>query len=165
MSRIAPLLLALLVATAVAIVLATSALLPATVATHFGAGGRANGFMTRIGYQLFYCALIVFLPMAIYAGLGWLPARFPRLVNLPNRDYWLTEPRLQSSLAALRLFGVALATVIIALFVGAHWLILEAHERTPPTLAEGAFFGLVVGFVMAVVIFIILLYVRFRAPG
>lgn len=165
MSRIAPLLLALLVAAAVAIVLATSASLPATVATHFGAGGRANGFMTRIGYQLFSGALLVFLPMAIYAGLAWLPARFPRLVNLPNRAYWLAAPRLESSLASLRAFGVALAAIIIAMFIGAHWLILEANEQTPPTLAEGAFFGLVFAFVAVIVIFIILLYVRFRAPG
>jgi Protein of unknown function (DUF1648) len=165
MSRTAPLVLALLVAAAVAIVLATSASLPATVATHFAAGGRANGFMTRIGYQVFYCTLIVLLPLVVYAGLAWLPAHFPRLVNLPNRDYWLAQPRRESSIATLRVFGVALAAIIVAMFVGVHMFILEAHERTPATLAEGPFVGLVIGFVVVIVILVILLYVRFRAPG
>ena len=165
MSRTAPLLLALLVAAALAIVLATSASLPATIATHFASGGRANGFMTRVGYQLFYGALIVFLPALVYAGLAWLPARFPHLVNLPNRDYWLAKPRLESALASLRVFGVALAALIVAMLVAVHLLILEAHERTPATLAEDPFIGLVASFLIVIVIFVILLYVRFRAPG
>lgn len=164
MARIAPIVLALVVAAAVAIVVGTSSSLPETVATHFGSGGRANGFMTRTGYQLFYCGLIVFMTFVVYAATAWLPARRPDLISIPNRAHWLDPARREAALAGLRIFGVALAVALVALFVGVHLLILEAHERTPATLAEGTFFGLLGAFVTFVFIIVALLYARFRAP-
>ena len=165
MARIAPLVLLLFVAAGVAVVLATSSVLPPTVASHFAAGGRAGGSMSRGGYQLLFAALMVGMPLVVYATTSWLPSRHPRLVNLPNRDYWLAGTRRESSLHALRLFGLALAISIVALFVALHFLILDAHAQTPPALDEGAFFVLIGAFVSAVLLLVALLYVRFRAPG
>ena len=165
MSRTAPLFLAALVVAAVAIVIGTSSSLPETVATRFGGGGRANGYMTRAGYQLFYCGFIVVMTLVVYITTAWLPARHPALVNVPNRAYWLAPPRREAALAAIRVFGVALAVAMLTLLVAIHLLILEAHQRTPAMLAEGAFFGLLGGFVAVLAVLIILLLVRFRAPG
>ena len=165
MSRTAPLFLAALVVAAIAIIVGTASSLPETVATHFGGGGRANGFLTRAGYQLFYCGLIVVMTLVVYVATAWLPARHPTLVNLPNRAYWLDPARREAALAAIRAFGVALAVAMLTLFVAIHLLILEAHQRTPATLAEGPFFGLLGGFVAVLAVLITLLLVRFRAPG
>jgi len=165
MSRTAPLVLAALVVAAVAIVAGTSSSLPETVATHFGSGGRANGFMTRTGYQLFYCSFIVFMTVVVYVATTWLPTRHPTLINVPNRAYWLDPARRDAALRAIRTFGVALAIALVVLLVAIHLLILEAHERTPATLAEGTFFGVLGGFVGVLAVLIALLVVRFRAPG
>jgi uncharacterized membrane protein len=164
MARMAPLLLWLLLVAGVAIVLGTSSSLPTTVATHFGAGGQANGWMSRIGYQVFYSTLMIGITFAVYAAFSWLPRSKPHLVNLPHRDYWFAEPRREASMAALRLFGVALALAIVGLLVTIHFLILDAHTRTPPRLDEPAMYVLLGGFVAVVVALVVLLNVRFRRP-
>jgi hypothetical protein len=150
---------------AVAIFLATSATLPATVATHFAAGGGANGFMTRVGYQVFYCALMTFLVAVTYGSLSWLPARFPHLLSLPNRDYWLAPRRRDTTLATLRAFGVAIAVLIVTLLVAIHLLVVDAHARTPPTLHEPAMYATLGAFVALLIGVLVAMYLRFRAPG
>jgi hypothetical protein len=161
MSRI---LLVLALVVAFAIILATSAALPTTVATHFALGGRADGFMTRIGYQVFYCSLLAFMSLVTYGGLAWLPARFPHLVNLPNRDYWLDRARAETTLATLRGFGVALALLIVTLLVAMHLIVVEANTRTPPTLHETAFLTALGVFIALLLGLLVSLYARFRAP-
>ena len=164
MARVAPLLLWLLLVAGVAIVLGTSTALPATVATHFGPGGLADGWMTRLGYEVFYSSMMIGVAFAVHAAFSWLPRSKPHLLNIPNRDYWLAEPRREASLAALRLFGTALAIAIVALLVSLHFLVLEANAGTPPRLDERAIFVLLAGFAAVVVTLVVLLYVRFRKP-
>lgn len=150
---------------AIAIVLATSAPLPATVATHFADGGRPNAFMTRLGYQVFYCALMTFMVVVTYACFTWLPRRFPHLVNLPNRDYWLSPRQRDGTLATLRAFGVAMAVLIVTMLVAIHLLVVDAHALTPPTLNEPAMFAILGTFVALLVGLALAMYLRFRAPG
>ena len=150
---------------AIAIFLATSATLPATVATHFAAGGRANGIMTRIGYQVFYCALMTFMVVVTYGSLAWLPARLPQFLNLPNRDYWLQPQRRDATLGTLRAFGAAMALLILTLLVAIHLLVIDAHGRTPPTLHEPAMFAILGAFVALLIGLLVAMYLRFRAPG
>jgi hypothetical protein len=150
---------------AIALFLATSAVLPSTVATHFAAEGRANGFMTRIGYQGFYCALMTFMVVVSYGSLTWLPAHFPRLINLPDRDHWLQPRRRDATLSTLRAFGAAMAVLILTMLVAIHLLIVDAHSRTPPTLHEPAMFATLGTFVALLIALLVAMYLRFRAPG
>ena len=163
MARMAPILLWLLLIAGVAIVLGTSSSLPTTVATHFGAGGRANGWMSRIGYQVFYSSLMIGMTFAVHAAFSWLPRSKPHLINIRNRDYWFAEPRREATIAALRLFGVALALALVGLFVSIHFLVLEAHAHTRPRLDERMMFVLMGGFVAVVIALVVLLNVRFRS--
>ena len=57
MQRIACLLFALLLIVVGAFIVATTGQLPDRVASHFGAGNLANGWMTRGGYLAFMLAL------------------------------------------------------------------------------------------------------------
>ncbi|MEO7115798.1 MAG: DUF1648 domain-containing protein [Caldimonas sp.] len=60
--------------------------LPDVVASHFGAGGAANGFMSRGEYVGFMLVLVLLVPAFIYS-LGWLAALLPvQFVNLPNKN-------------------------------------------------------------------------------
>ena len=86
-------LFALYIACAAAFVWLTSSGLPPLVASHFGAGGVANGFMTRTVYTRFMEAFVIGLPafmvlVSLYA-VGNARAR----LNMPNRDYWLAPER------------------------------------------------------------------------
>ena len=147
---------------ALAVFLATSAGLPATVATHFASGGLANGFMTRVGYQVFYCALMTFMAAVTYGSFAWLPKHFPRTLNLPHRDYWLEPRRRDATLAMLRMFGAAMGVLVITLLVAIHLLVVDAHRRTPPTLHEPTMFAVLGAFVALMVALLVAFYMRFR---
>jgi len=75
--------------------------LPDVVASHFGANGLANGFMSRAGFVGFYVGLVLFL-MAVFAAVSALLRAVPtELINVPNKEYWFSGEREQSSRAWL----------------------------------------------------------------
>jgi uncharacterized membrane protein len=153
----------LVVVAAVAIV-ATSAGLPDPVATHFGAAGRANGWMSRDGYVLFMLAMVVGLPLALLLSMVWLPGFAPRLVNIPHREQWLAGPARPAALASLAGFGAGFSTLTAAFMIGLHLLIVAANEVNPPVLPQQGFFWLLALFLLGIVLLLIALGLRFRRP-
>ena len=67
----------LLLGVAALFVRQTSRDLPPLVATHFGAGGAANGFMSREFYLRFMLAFVVLLPWLVNFA-------FERILRSPN---------------------------------------------------------------------------------
>ena len=164
MLRLASWLLVALVLGGLAFVGMTATQLPPTVATHFGAGGVANGWMSRGGYTVFAMLLTLMLPLVVFASVGWLPYRFERFVNLPHRDAWLGAAHRAATLAWLRAFGVGLALLMALLAIGLHAAILAAHAQSPPRLDEPVFIAGLLVFVAAVVGAVIAMQMRFRRP-
>ena len=164
MSRLA--VFALVVATlgCAAVTIGTAPLLPAVVASHFGAGGAANGFMTRSGYVAFMLAFGAGLPWLVYLVAGELVARFPAAMRFKGADYWLAPPRREATVASLRSFGAIVATLVALIVTAAHLAVLEAHRRTPPTLDEAPFLAGVAVFAIAIVAVAILHRRRFGRP-
>jgi uncharacterized membrane protein len=162
MARLAGWLALALVLCGLAFIAVTAGELPAVVATHFGAGGRANGWMPRNGYLVFALVLQTLLPLSVYGGVAWLPRRFEGLLNLPHRDYWLAPARREATLAWLRGFGAWLAAAMALFAIGIHAAILAANARTPARLDEPAFIGGLVAFVAAIIGGVIAMSVRFR---
>ena len=157
----------LVLAVVAAVILGTSAALPPIVASHFGRGGQANGWMSHDFYVIFILGVGVALPLFMLLSFAWLPRAAPRLINVPNRDHWLAEPRRQASLGALSAFGCAIG-IVVALFVLAiHLLTINANAQVPARLNESYLFGLLAVFVIALVAIIVAIFVRFRAgpPG
>jgi uncharacterized membrane protein len=90
--------------------------LPARMASHFDAAGRADGWSSKGGF-LVLTALILALVAAIGIGLPLWLARFPvAWINLPNRDYWLAPERSAATRLVIRnymtWFGVATAAFV-----------------------------------------------------
>ena len=54
-------------------IVATTGALPDNVASHFGPGNAANGFMTRDGYLVFMLFFALVLPLFLAAMIGLLP--------------------------------------------------------------------------------------------
>ena len=86
MHRLAWLVFALCLAASATFIVATSHALPEQVASHFGYGNAANGFMTRDGYLVFMLAFAVVLPLLLATTIGLLPRMWPNAVNVPHRD-------------------------------------------------------------------------------
>jgi len=155
--------LAALVATA-AFVLATTSGLPGRVGTHFGPGGAADGWMTRDGYRLYMLAFVLLFVPFIVAMVGILPRLFPRLVNLPHREYWLAPERSEATFAFLAGHACGFGVLTLGLLAGVHWLLLDANRASPPHLATAPFVALLATFFVLLAAWMVALLRRFRAP-
>ena len=149
---------------AVVFIIATSASLPERVASHFVRGGEANGWMPRASYIAFILGVAVLLPLILVVLMAWLPRGFPRAVNLPNRDYWLDSERRDATLASLSAFALSFGSVLSVLIAGLHWAVVHANASQPPVLAESTVNSLLAAFAIAIGVWILAWYLRFRRP-
>ncbi len=154
----------MLVAAAALLVIGSSRYLPATVASHFGAGGNPNGFMSRDAYLAVMLALVVFVPLVMSVA----PARALRdpdaRINLPNRDYWLAPERREQTIQALLGQMRWFAAAVLVFLCYANVLVVRANALAPPRL-NGAALGLgVLLLLSSLAAWALLLIARFRRP-
>ncbi|MEQ1860339.1 MAG: DUF1648 domain-containing protein [Chthoniobacteraceae bacterium] len=148
-----------------AFVLGTADRMPERVATHFGAGGQPDGWMSRdthaktiIGFGIGISAflLLIFLGIRAFGGLG---------LNIPHRDYWFAPERREATFDFVARWGIWLACALTAFVACIHWMVLLANERTPVALPGPEFGYLIASFLAAVLAWIVVLCVRFsRKP-
>lgn len=149
-------------AVAAGFILVSGQSLPPIVASHFAADGRANGFMPRNAYLglMFFIAVGVPLLLALLHRLvGFVP---PRLVNLPNREYWLAPERITETFTFLRNHGIYFSVLLAAFLCFIHWLVVGANKLQPPHLSPPLFVTGLVLFMLAVAIWVGVLFVHFR---
>lgn len=162
MRRIVYILFPLVLLGTVAYVATTSAGLPERVASHFGANGVANGFMTRDGYRTFILWFALGLPLFVAASVALLPRAFPGAINIPDRDYWLAPERRADTIGFLTGWGCSLG-LILALFIAAiHAAVRVANEYDPPRLPATLFVIVLATFGVAMVVWIAALAAHFR---
>nr|WP_303652436.1 DUF1648 domain-containing protein [Paludisphaera mucosa] len=130
-------------------VAATYSRLPARVASHFAADGRADGWSSRPAY-----AAILLLGAAAVAIFCAVPVNLARVVpdemiNLPNREYWLAPERRRETLDRLSALGLAIAAATTALFLAVHLEIVRAHREDPPRLPLAEGLVLIAGYLIA----------------
>jgi hypothetical protein len=146
----------LYIACAAVFVCFTSMGLPPLVASHFGVGGMANGFMTRAFYTRFMVAFVIGLPAFVVLVTWYTVGHSKTRLNLPHRDYWLAPERRAATVSFLRSgilwFGVLLVTFLCY----AHELVVLANEVQPPQLSES-------WFISGLVVFFVILFVAVRA--
>jgi hypothetical protein len=156
--------LLLFAAAAAAFIWVTSRQLPPLVASHFGAGGIANGFILHRRYvfaALFVCvapALAIVFPVTL--ALRNPSAR----INLPNGDYWLAPERRAETVAFIRTQMMRFGTALLVFFCYVHWLVVKANESSPPRLAGASFVSAVAVFLGFLLVWIAIHYTRFRRP-
>ncbi len=123
--------------------------LPHQVAGHFAITGLANGFVAREAYVAMLLGSAVLLP-ALVIGLLWLAVRrFPRLINLPNRDYWLADERRGATVEFLAARAAWLAALLALLALSLHLLVLRANHLDPIRLDPIGLLAVIVSFVVA----------------
>lgn len=155
----------ILYAAYVAMVLTTASQLPERVATHFGFEGRADGWMSRSAYQIFEIALPLVIGL-IFTGTSALVRFVPaKYVNLPRKDYWLVPERRALTAAMIRSRMTWLACLMTLFFGGLHVLTLEANRVLPAQLPMGGLLMVVIAFLISLMIWVILLLMRFAEPG
>ena len=162
MTVLARTLFVLLLVISATVIIATTSQLPAQVASHFGAGGAANGAMTRSGYLLFMLAFAVGVPLLVVLSMAVLPRLFGNAINIPNRDYWLAPARREATLRYITAHACWLGS-LLTVFIGAiHLLLLEANATHPPHLPGAPFWTVLALFLVAMAFWSITLMLRFR---
>lgn len=143
----------------------TSGGLPPVVASHFGSGGAANGFMGKGTYTAFMLAVVVAVP-ALLGLLGQLVRVLPlQLLNLPNKQYWLAPQRRAATLESLSSLSMPFALALVVLLCFVHWLVVQANAVQPARLLEGSLFVALAVFGAATVLWLVVLFRRFnRCP-
>jgi hypothetical protein len=163
MRRISLLLFFTLLVASTAFIVVTGDQLPLRVVSHFG-GGNAYGGMLRVHYMLFTVGFATFVPLLIVGGFAWAPLAFPNRTRIPNRDYWLAPSRRDESLAALGAFGGVLGSIITVFVAAIHQVILQANRSVPPQLPLPGFWLALGGFFTAMLVWQVLVMMRFRVP-
>lgn len=92
-------------------------LLPTSMASHFNGAGEPDEWMEKRVFLVFEGILVCVL-LSEFLGLPWLIERMPdRLINLPNKAYWLSPERRSRAFEIFRTyfqwFGIALLTLLI----------------------------------------------------
>lgn len=143
----------------------TSGDLPPVVASHFGSGGAANGFVGKGTYTAFMLAVVVAVP-ALIGFSGQLVRVLPlQLINLPNKQYWLAPQRRAATLESLSSLSVPLALALVVFLCFVHWLVVQANAVQPVKLRETSLFVGLAVFGVATVLWLVVLFRRFgRVP-
>lgn len=139
--------------------------LPPVVASHFAVDGNANGFMPRNLYLNLMLFIGVGVPFLLAVGHRLVRLVPHHLVSLPNRDYWLSPERTTETFAFLYNHGIYLSALLTTFICFIHWLVVRANEVQPPHFSPSLFFTGLVLFLLAVVIWIGVIFVHFsRRP-
>ncbi len=142
----------------------TSRALPEVVATHFGPGGEANGYMPHTLYVRFMLGFVVLLPWLVNLAMERILASPRASINLPNRDLWLSESQRATTVAYLlrhmRYFGMMLTVFLCCV----HLLVVKANAVAPPALDNMRFSIALGAYLLVIVIWIVALRRRFRRP-
>ena len=141
MAMIPRLLFVLMLIVGPVVVWTTSTGLPARVASHFGRGGIANGWMTHDGYIAFMLAFIVLVPLVVVAATGLVPRLATSRISLPHRQYWLAPERKEATVGWFASHGCALGVLLILFMLGIHFLTLEANPYSGASRRVGVLHG------------------------
>ena len=154
-----------LAASGAAFIIATAGDLPVQVASHFTRSDQPNAWTPRDTYVAIMVGAATVLPLLLVTSITWLPRVFPGAVNIPNRDYWLAPERRERSLSALADFGWAFGCLLTLFIVGVHWVVVAANTSVPTQLPDRPFQALIAGFIAALCVWTVALWLRFRRPG
>ena len=95
-------------------------LLPDHVASHFGASGRSDAWSSKDMFVKIYLFAVAFVAI-LFSGIGFVLRRTPsNLINLPNKDYWLSPERRDGTIGLLSRqflwFGSATLLLMLDIF-------------------------------------------------
>jgi uncharacterized membrane protein len=150
------------VVAAIIAIASTSDQLPDRVASHFGADGLANGFMTRHMYLALMLGIGVGLPALIGLTVGPSVRRFSRFINIPNREYWLAPARREATVAYVAAHTARLVVGLAAFAVAVHLLVIRANRLHPPRLETDVMIALLALLAAVLAAWIAVLSRRFR---
>lgn len=135
--------------------------LPDTVATHFDAAGQADGWSAKAAFVQTNAGIILLLAL-LFPGISWLVARLPAdLINMPNREYWLSEERRAATLSTIQQQMEWLGVATLLLLIAILQVSLAASLTPGATLPAATLWLPLAGFLVFMVIWTAIFIGRF----
>ena len=163
-TRVARILFFALVLAAIAQCIHDYPLLPDRMASHFGASGMPNGWMTKP--QFFMTFAILLLPALLVEF--WVGRRITNKpdakLNLPNKEHWLAPERRAETFAYFASFFAWYGCAFLFVVVYTMGLAMRANFVSPPLLPTGPIVAVIGGFVLFNVAALVTMYRRFSMP-
>ena len=139
--------------------------LPSVVGSHFDGRGAPNGWQTKQAFFSVFVGVTV-LCVLIGFGLASLIGIMPvRLINLPNKQYWLAPEHRKETLEWLKAYFGWFACGLYVVMIVAYDYAAQSnlHPDHPPGVARLVY--TLVGFFAFVIVWLVRMFSRFsRVP-
>jgi uncharacterized membrane protein len=113
--------------------------MPATLASHFGAHGMANGWQSQTGFFTLD-VLVTVLAAVIAFGVPRVMTVVPAsAINLPNKEFWFGPQQRESTLAFFRAQFAWFGCALLAFLLVVNELVFRANRTSPRQLSDTAF--------------------------
>lgn len=127
-------------------------LLPGVMASKFDFSGNVSGMMAKDLFFAIYLFVMALLNVAFLVSSALIAKLPDRMINIPNKDYWLSEERREKTKAEMRnhmlQFGMVSQIFVIAVIHAA----LEANlHPQDPTASSWTLLPMIVGFTVYVI--------------
>lgn len=133
------------------------------VAIHFNLAGEPDGWASKWTNAALFAGLFLFINI-LYGGLPWLLRKIPvAFINIPNREYWFAPERKEESLARVGAFLSELAVFTNIFFIGIELILFYANRMNKPAPSI-AFFSLLAGILVFIILWVVHLIRAFRLP-
>ncbi|MCL2701026.1 MAG: DUF1648 domain-containing protein [Phycisphaerae bacterium] len=138
--------------------------MPDPMATHFGPDNQADDFMSPAGYVVFFSGLVVFFA-GLFLCIPWLMRVLPvSAFNMPNRDFWMNQANRPRTLRRVEVYMDSLGIAMMLLFLLLQWLTFHANRTDPPQLIMPIFWCGLAGFLAAMTVLTVRIFLSFRLP-
>ena len=125
-------------------------LMPPIVASHFNAAGAPNGWSAKSSIFILYWIVIgvaVLVAQAIPVLTGALP---PSMVNLPKKDYWMTDENWPRAKAMLKTYSKWFGAILLFFLLIVFELVFRINLTHDPVLGNYFWMVLVLFFVLVI---------------
>lgn len=138
--------------------------LPERVAIHFGANGMADSWAPNYINTLIMTGTEVLIFFSFYYSSRLMMVFPKRLINLPNKDYWLQPERLPQTKLKINSWMYRFGTACFLFFLAIGALTIDANLSNPVAINLTVFFTCLGLFLAYTIWWIVEFYRDFRVP-
>ena len=138
--------------------------LPDRVASHFGASGMPNGWMSKPAFFTVYAVMIALAAVVGFLAPRSIEKKSPERINLPNKEYWLAPERRAGTFAYFTRCFAWYGCALLLILVLAMGMAINANFTSPPRLATGPILAVIGGFVIFNLLWVLQLLRHFSNP-
>ena len=113
--------------------------LPEVLGSHFAGNGAVNAWQSKAAFFSTELAVVILAAMVGFGIPRIIGAMPVSLINLPNREFWLSPERREETLSYIRVWSAWFGCALLAFLLFAMELVFRANLHTPPQFDLGAF--------------------------